>query len=125
MADKNDISTVKVQDTDGQFDLDLRRTKALADLHALLVGGSTTVGNSGVASSNLTPLSANAARKVFFIQNTGTAVITVQMGNARVDLKACSSNNDGTGGFLEDIFWKGAVAISSAGTPRYNFGELI
>lgn len=74
-------------------------------------------------------LAANAARKLWSIQNLGTNPLFVRLGTGATTalfhfvLKAGSANDDGSGGFMSDEIWKGIV--SYAGTsPRLVVTEL-
>lgn len=66
-------------------------------------------------------LAANASRKRFMVQNTGTTVIYLGLGATptntayHIALLACVAANDGTGASYIDDTWTGSVsAISSA-----------
>lgn len=122
MADKT-ITTVVPQDTDDQFDLQLRATKSLADLRALQVGGTSgLVGGGKDVSTTGTLMAANATRKLFWIQNRGVNPLTVTMGSTQIELKGAAILGDGSGGFYPDQLWKGVVTITGT-APRYNWAE--
>ena len=64
----------------------------------------------------------NKARKQWVLQNTGTTVIFVKLGNppnagTTLDysfaLPPCTAADDGTGGLIIDDLWKGAVFVTS------------
>ena len=123
MADK-DISTVTPQTTDDAFDLVGRATKSLANLNARwATGASALVNGAGGAGDSGQILAANPNRKKFWVQNRGANVLTVSLGATGVQLKACETPGDGSGGFLCDGDWKGAVSVSGT-SPTYNYGEI-
>jgi len=118
------VSTTVPQDTDDQFDLAVRQTQSLANLNDRVVAGSSAL-LSGAAGATATGqvLAANPARKKWFIQNRSGNVLTVTLGAVSLQLKACDVAGDGSGGFLADPDWKGAVSVSGT-SPIYNYGEL-
>ncbi len=123
MADKA-ISTVTPQETDDQFDLQLRATRSLANLSERLVSGTGVLLNGAAGATGAGQiLAANSGRKKFWVQNRGTSVLTVTLGTAAVQLKACQAPGDGEGGFLCDGDWKGPVSVAGAGLS-YNYGEM-
>lgn len=59
------------------------------------------------------------------IQNAGTNVLNVHFGPTTVNLKACDeSDDDGTGGSIENEDWDGVVTVSG-NSPRYNLFEFL
>ena len=67
-------------------------------------------------------LAANPFRKGLRIQNTGTTVIYLLLGAGtptasvnHVQLKACASAHDGTGGVFESSTWVGSVQAIGSG----------
>ncbi len=123
MPDKT-IDTLKPQTNDGAFDLALRQTQSLAGLHDRLASGSATFLASGSAANGSgLLLAANPARRKFWIQNRSTSTLTVLLGAAAVQLRGCDLAGDGSGGFLCDSDWKGAVSLSGSNL-NYNFGEI-
>jgi hypothetical protein len=123
MADKT-VTTVHPQTTDDAFDLTVRGTKSLANLNDRIVAGTATLlrGAAGATGTGEI-LPASASRKKFWFQNRGTNVLTVTMGATSVQLKAADVAADGSGGFLCDTDWKGAVSVSGT-SPSYNYGEI-
>ena len=123
MADKA-IATAVPQETDDQFDLQLRATRSLANLNERLVLGAGVLLNGAAGATSAGQiLAASAGRKKFWVQNRGTSVITVTLGATAVQLKACQAPGDGEGGFLCDGDWKGAVSVAGT-SPVYNYGEI-
>jgi hypothetical protein len=123
MADKT-IATVEPQTSDGEFDLALRGTKSLANLNDRLVAGASALLHGAAGASGTGQiLAANASRKKFWFQNAGINVLTVTLGATSVQLKGCDVAGDGSGGFMWDPDWKGAVSVSGT-SPSYNYGEI-
>jgi len=123
MADKT-IATVQPQTGDDAFDLALRGSKSLANLNERLVAGASALAHGAAGASDTGQiLAANASRKKFWFQNCGTNVLTVTLGATSVQLKACDVAGDGSGGFVCDGDWKGAVSVSGT-SPSYNYGEV-
>lgn len=97
------------------------------------VGSSTSsaVAQTAVGTSSVSVLSSNTARRECIVQNTGTTIIYLGLGqtpttsNYHVALKSCSLANDGSGGiFLSDL-WTGAInAIGSAASGTVVVTEL-
>lgn len=61
------------------------------------------------------------------IQNASTSVLNVHIGNTTINLKACTVNDDGTGGSTEDFgvdVWDGIVTVSGSNI-RYNLFEYM
>lgn len=91
---------------------------------------STTANTPSIVTAAATDaFAANAARKVWSIQNMGTNTLYVRLGTAasatvfHFALKPGTVNDDGNGGFISDEIWKGIV--SYAGTsPRFVYSEL-
>jgi hypothetical protein len=123
MADKT-ISTVIPQTTDDAFDLALRGTKSLANLNDRIVTGAAALVNGAAGATGTGQiLAANTTRKAFWFQNAGVNVLTVTLGATSIQLKACDVAGDGSGGFVCDGDWKGAVSVSGT-SPSYNYGEI-
>lgn len=123
MGDKS-ISTVQPQTTDDQFDLALRATQALANLHGRWVTGAAALVNGAAGATGAGQvLAANASRKVYWLQNRGTNTLTVTLGATSLQLKAATVAGDGTGGMWIDEMWKGAVSVSGT-SLSYNYGEV-
>lgn len=84
--------------------------------------------NGATAKSSLTALDANTSgnRAKWGIQNSGTNPLGVKIGNTTIWLKACTVNDDGTGGSTEDFgldVWDGVVTVTGT-SPRYNLFEF-
>lgn len=69
-----------------------------------------------------TILAANPFRKGVRVQNTGTTVVYLLLGAGtptasvnHVQLKACASAHDGTGGVFESATWVGAIQAIGSG----------
>lgn len=61
------------------------------------------------------------------IQNSGTNVLGVVFGPTTIYLKACTANDDGTGGGHVDEGpepWDGLVTVTGS-SPRYNVFEYL
>jgi hypothetical protein len=85
--------------------------------------------NGATAASAATALPANSdGRRVGWgIQNSGTNVLGVVIGNTTIDLKACTVNDDGTGGGHVDMgptCWDGIVTVTGS-SRRYNVFEYL
>lgn len=88
--------------------------------------------NTPSIASGTIAINANAARRGFMIQNSGTATLYVLFGVGasttvfHVALKACTANDDGSGGLhsqAEGVVYTGTVTV--AGSPiRYVVTEL-
>lgn len=123
MSDKT-IDTLKPQSSDGSFDLELRRTQSLAGLHdRLATGASTLIASGSAISISGSLLAGNPSRRKFWLQNRSVSPLTVSLGAAVLQLRGCDLAGDGTGGFLCDSDWKGAVSVSGSNL-NYNFGEV-
>lgn len=97
------------------------------------IGSSTSsaVAQTSVGTTSVTALASNAARRECIVQNTGTTVIFLGLGqtptnvNYHVALKSCTVSNDGTGGVFVSDLWTGAInAIGSAASGTIVVTEL-
>lgn len=98
------------------------------------LSGITTTQNSATPSilASATALSANQARIGWAIQNLGQNALFVRLGAGattgifHVVLKASSTNDDGTGGFVSQeagAVYDGIITVSGT-TPRYTITEI-
>lgn len=78
--------------------------------------------NGATAKTDTTALEASENRTIFTIQNSGTNVLGVVIGNTTFYLAPCTNQDDGTGGTYTDEHWDGAVTVTGA-SPRYNISE--
>lgn len=85
--------------------------------------------NTPSIASSATALSANATRQSFVITNSGTNVLYVRLAASasttvfHAALKACTTNDDGTGGTFYSDEYSGLVSIAGT-SPRYVATEL-
>ena len=97
---------------------------------------SSVVSSGAPGSANGKVLDLNDARSSFYIQNLGTGILYVALGDAASTnrfnyiLKNGSANDDGNGGVIYNQDWIGPVAVSgqffgAAGLPRYAAWELV
>lgn len=88
----------------------------------------TTVNTPAINNSG-TALSANSNRRLWSIQNLGTNPLYVRLGAGasttvfHVALKASTVQDDGSGGYIVDEMWKGAVSVAGT-SPRYTVTEM-
>jgi hypothetical protein len=121
MTEKS-FSTLRPQHTDSPYDLVARGTKAKAQVQDRLVKGASSLSGAAGATAVGQVMAANPARQKWGIQNAGTNVLTVRLGDAAIDLRAATANDAGNGARVEDEDWKGAVSVEGT-SPRYNWSE--
>lgn len=80
-----------------------------------------------VAGTVLVP---NGNRLVWFVQNLGTNPLFVKMGAGASTtdfdfvLKACTAQDDGSGGYISDEIFQGTVSVAGT-SPRASVGQLL
>jgi hypothetical protein len=90
---------------------------------------STTVNTPAIVTAAGTALAANAARKAWSLQNLGTNPLYVRLGGTasstifHLILRACTTQDDGTGGYLSDDVWQGLVSVAGT-SPRFAVAEM-
>lgn len=112
---------------DGSNDGDVSATNKMPVTGTLSVSAvpqsstSNNVAQTAVTTTSAQVLATNASRKKGIFQNTGTTVIKLGLGRTptqtayHIALKACASQDDGSGGTYIDSNWTGAVnAVSSS-----------
>ena len=89
----------------------------------------TTTVNTPSINGSGSALAANPNRKAWSIQNLGTNPLFVRLGAGastllfHVVLKAGGAQDDGSGGFLADQIYQGAVTVAGT-SPRYTVTEM-